>query len=109
MELTTNQSRQDTRICSTILADLDPDVDAIYRRANSLNVGYIRFSRAQTSIALESFTFSPYDTQNTITHYEAFWVLFLPIRFRWTNWQREMQCTKLLKRHEGRTRDLSRN
>ncbi|CAF4821194.1 unnamed protein product [Rotaria sp. Silwood1] len=35
-------------------------------------------------IALEPFTFSPYNTQNTITYYEAFWGLYLPIttRFR---------------------------
>ncbi|CAF3330409.1 unnamed protein product, partial [Rotaria sp. Silwood2] len=61
------------------LADLDPDVDAIYRLANPLAIGHIRFRREQTPIALEPFTFSPYNTQNTITHYEAFWGLFLPV------------------------------
>ncbi|CAF1446558.1 unnamed protein product [Adineta ricciae] len=61
------------------LADLDPDVDAIYRLTNSFRLGHIQFDPQQTPIALDAFTFSPYNTQNTITHYEAFWGLILPI------------------------------
>ncbi|CAF3920638.1 unnamed protein product [Rotaria sp. Silwood1] len=66
------------------LTDLDPDVDAIYRLSPPLSVGHIQFDRDQPPIALEPFTFSPYNTQNTITYYEAFWGLYLPIttRFR---------------------------
>ncbi|CAF2936853.1 unnamed protein product, partial [Rotaria sp. Silwood2] len=61
------------------LADLDPDVDAIYRLSHPLSIGRIKFDRDQPPIALEPFTFSPYNTQNTITYYEAFWGLYLPI------------------------------
>ncbi|CAF1684991.1 unnamed protein product, partial [Adineta ricciae] len=61
------------------LADLDPDVDAIYRLAHPMTIGRVQFDRDQPPIALESFTFSPYNTQNTVTHYEAFWGLYLPV------------------------------
>ncbi|CAF1390018.1 unnamed protein product [Didymodactylos carnosus] len=61
------------------LADLDPDVDAIYRLGHSMTLGKIRFDRQQQPIALEPHTYSPYNTQNTITHYEAFWGLYLPV------------------------------
>ncbi|UJR23246.1 hypothetical protein I4U23_026266 [Adineta vaga] len=61
------------------LADLDPDVDAIYRLAHPMTIGRVQFDRDQPPIALESFTFSPYNTQNTVTYYEAFWGLYLPV------------------------------
>ncbi|CAF1513559.1 unnamed protein product [Didymodactylos carnosus] len=61
------------------LADLDPDVDAIYRLAHPMTLGHIRFNRDQKPVAVEPFTFSPYNTQNTVTHYEAFWGLYLPV------------------------------
>ncbi|CAF4062170.1 unnamed protein product, partial [Rotaria sp. Silwood1] len=61
------------------LADLDPDVDALYRLAYPMSVGHIHFDRDQQPVALEPYTFSPYNTQNTVTHYEAFWGLYLPV------------------------------
>ncbi|CAF3788077.1 unnamed protein product, partial [Adineta steineri] len=61
------------------LADLDPDVDAIYRLAHPLSIGRIKFDRDQPPIAIEPFTYSPYNTQNTVTYYEAFWGLYLPV------------------------------
>ncbi|CAF1675077.1 unnamed protein product [Rotaria magnacalcarata] len=61
------------------LADLDPDVDALYRLAHPLSIGRIKFDQDQPPIALQPFTFSPYNTQNTVTHYEAFWGLYLPV------------------------------
>ncbi|CAF1174619.1 unnamed protein product, partial [Didymodactylos carnosus] len=78
----TRGTRPDDKINAYIqqyLADLDPDVDAIYRLANPMTLGHIRFIREQKPVALEPFTFSPYNTQNTITHYEAFWGLYLPV------------------------------
>ncbi|CAF1285966.1 unnamed protein product [Didymodactylos carnosus] len=61
------------------LADLDPDVDALYRLTNPLSIGRIKFDPNQPPVALQPFTFSPYNTQNTVTHYEAFWGLYLPV------------------------------
>ncbi|CAF4045241.1 unnamed protein product, partial [Rotaria sordida] len=50
-----------------------------YRLSHPLSIGQIQFDQDQSPIALEPFTFSPYNTQNTITYYEAFWGLYLPI------------------------------
>ncbi|CAF1042237.1 unnamed protein product [Didymodactylos carnosus] len=61
------------------LVDLDPDVDALYRLTHPMSVGHIYFDHEQPPVALEPFTFSPYNTQNTVTYYEAFWGLYLPI------------------------------
>ncbi|CAF1129118.1 unnamed protein product [Rotaria magnacalcarata] len=61
------------------LADLDPDVDALYRLTYPLTLGKIKFDKDQVPIILEQFTYSPYNTQNTITYYEAFWGLYLPV------------------------------
>nr|ACC43950.1 unknown [Philodina roseola] len=61
------------------LADLDPDVDALFRLTHPLSVGRVHFDRTQPPIAIDQSTFSPYNTQNTITHYEAFWGLYLPV------------------------------
>lgn len=47
--------------------------------AHPFLVGQVKFDPSQPPIALQPFTFSPYNTQNTITHYEAFWGLYLPI------------------------------
>ena len=44
-----------------------------------MTIGHIKFDRDQLPIAVAPFTFSPYNTQNTVTHYEAFWGLYLPI------------------------------
>ncbi|CAF4006231.1 unnamed protein product, partial [Adineta steineri] len=44
-----------------------------------LSIGRIKFDRDQPPIAIEPFTYSPYNTQNTVTYYEAFWGLYLPV------------------------------
>lgn len=44
-----------------------------------LTIGRIHFDQTQPPIVLEQGTYSPYNTQNTITHSEAFWGLLLPI------------------------------
>ncbi|UJR32727.1 hypothetical protein I4U23_020186 [Adineta vaga] len=61
------------------LIDGNPDVDALYRLAYPLAIDQIRFDRNQPSIVLQPYTFSPYNIQNTITYYEAFWGLILPV------------------------------
>ena len=50
-----------------------------FRLSNPSSIGQIKFDPDQPPIALQPFTFSPYNTQNTITHYEAFWGLYLPV------------------------------
>ena len=44
-----------------------------------MSIGRIRFDQDQPPIVLQPFTFSPYNTQNTVTYYEAFWGLYLPV------------------------------
>ena len=44
-----------------------------------MSIGRVHFDRDQPPIALQPFTFSPYNTQNTVTYYEAFWGLYLPV------------------------------
>lgn len=56
------------------LADLDPDVDAIYRLTNGK---VIRFAKNKT-FALERFTFCPFNSQNTYWQKQAFPLLYLP-------------------------------
>ncbi len=56
------------------LADLDPDVDAIYRLTNGET---IKFQRGKT-IALSPGTFCPFNSQNTYWDKTVFPLLFLP-------------------------------
>lgn len=56
------------------LADLDPDVDAIYRLTNGKQ---IRFAKNK-KIALDKFTFCPFNSQNTFWHKDAYPLLYLP-------------------------------
>ena len=44
-----------------------------------MTIGKIKFDKDQLPILLQPYTYSPYNTQNTITYYEAFWGLYLPI------------------------------
>jgi len=50
-----------------------------YRLTHPLTIGKIIFDKDQLPIVLQPFTYSPYNTQNTITYYEAFWGLYLPV------------------------------
>ncbi|CAF1081310.1 unnamed protein product [Adineta ricciae] len=74
-----NQDKITNTYIQQYLADLDPDVDALYRLTHPLSIGRIQFDPQQPPIAIQPFTFSPYNTQNTVTHYEAFWGLYLPV------------------------------
>jgi hypothetical protein len=62
------------------LADEDPDVDAIFRLTRSLD---INFTHAEP-VGLPTGVMCPFNSQNTIFHYEAFWGLLIPVttRFR---------------------------
>ncbi len=56
------------------LADLDPDVDAIYRLTNGK---VIKFKKNK-AVALNEYTFCPFNSQNTYWHRDTFPVLYLP-------------------------------
>ena len=58
----------------------DPDVDAIFRlsRKSSQKDLYLQFDKHAPVVRLPPGTFSPYNSQNTMFMYEAFWSLSLP-------------------------------
>jgi len=58
------------------LANVDPDVDAIFRMTQALPHS---FSRASKRVVLDSGIMSPYNAQATLHAYDAFWALLLPI------------------------------
>jgi hypothetical protein len=57
------------------LVNEDPDVDAIFR----LTQGKLLTFTSHQPIGLSRGTMSPFNTQNTIFHYDAFWGLMIPI------------------------------
>jgi hypothetical protein len=56
------------------LVDNDPDVDAIYRLTRG-----ITFNKKPQYLSLPHGTQCPFNSQNTIFHYQAFWGLLIPI------------------------------
>lgn len=58
------------------LVNGDPDVDAIFRLTRDID---ILFVTDRQPIALPTGTFCPFNSQNTIFHYQAFWALLIPI------------------------------
>lgn len=61
------------------LADLDPDVDAIFRLTRGNELKRIRFDRNQPAVALPRGLFCPFNSQNTVWHGLAFWGLLIPV------------------------------
>ncbi len=57
------------------LANIDPDVDAIFRLTRQEEVIF----EDHDPICLAAYTMSPFNSQNTIFYYHAFWGLVLPI------------------------------
>ena len=60
--------------------DSDPDVDALVRLKHPMFTINVRFDHDRGPIALDPFIYSPYNSQNTIHHYEALWGLYLPVK-----------------------------
>jgi len=60
------------------VADLDPDVDAIWRLKNPEKIGHVRFSASKLPLAFNQGSLSPYNSQNTAHYLSAFWALFIP-------------------------------
>jgi len=63
------------------LANGDPDMDAIFRLTRKDHGKKIDFSFDETMqpIALPAFLFSPFNSQNTLFHYNALWGLLIPV------------------------------
>ena len=83
----------------------DPDVDAIFRltKSNSNNKQEtqrinIKFDPSSPSIQYPLYLLSPYNSQNTLIHYDAFWSLYLPktVPFRLTDIWRSYWSQRLL-------------
>ena len=78
----------------------DPDVDAIFRLLNADEAKGldVQFSKHAPPIILNTGTFCPFNSQNTLFHSDAFWSLFLPVSvaFRVTDIWRGYFAQKLL-------------
>ncbi|GJJ75015.1 hypothetical protein EMPS_07373 [Entomortierella parvispora] len=61
------------------LADLDPDVDAIFRLTQGQELKQARFCKKSPSLRLSPGTFSPFNSQNTLFSYDTLWGLLLPV------------------------------
>eukprot|EP01102_Stenamoeba_stenopodia_P020636 TRINITY_DN8121_c0_g3_i2.p1 TRINITY_DN8121_c0_g3~~TRINITY_DN8121_c0_g3_i2.p1 ORF type:complete len:527 (-),score=138.73 TRINITY_DN8121_c0_g3_i2:59-1639(-) len=80
------------------LADLDPDVDAIFRLTRPDALPHVEFDADQDPIVIAPGTLCPFNSQNTIFHYNAFWGLILPttVNFRLTDIWRGYWAQRLL-------------
>lgn len=58
------------------LADVDPDVDAIFRLTQPLN---ITFAKSAPSVVLPHGIMAPFNSQNTLFDRDALWGLLLPV------------------------------
>ena len=80
------------------LADLDPDVDAIFRLTNPEDIATVHFDKKASPIKLARGIASPFNSQNTLWHKDAFWGMLLPITvtFRATDIMRGYWCQRML-------------
>jgi len=60
------------------LADLDPDVDAVFRLTHPSETGTIRFCANVPPLRLEAGLYSPFNSQNTLFHQGTLWAMLLP-------------------------------
>lgn len=78
----------------------DPDVDAIFRLTRTLehNKIDIKFDETSPSIQYPLYKFTPYNSQNTLISYDAFWSLYLPksVSFRLTDIWRSYWSQRLM-------------
>lgn len=77
-----------TSIVQQGVVDGDPDVDAVFRLTKGLKYKKfdIKFDESSPSVQLPIGKLAPFNSQNTLFHYEAFWMLYLPktVSFRLT-------------------------
>jgi len=90
------QSQESTNPIRQHLADLDPDVDSIYRLIFKKS---ITFEQNSYSIVLGSNCHSPFNSQNTYFDIESFPLLYLPsfVSFRMTDIWRSFVALKICK------------
>ena len=78
----------------------DPDVDAIFRLTKTMNYKKIdiNFDKSAPSIQYPIYKISPYNSQNTLFTYDAFWSLYLPytVTFRLTDIWRSYWAQRLM-------------
>eukprot|EP00240_Pyramimonas_obovata_P001512 CAMPEP_0118934862 /NCGR_PEP_ID=MMETSP1169-20130426/14324_1 /TAXON_ID=36882 /ORGANISM="Pyramimonas obovata, Strain CCMP722" /LENGTH=495 /DNA_ID=CAMNT_0006877811 /DNA_START=38 /DNA_END=1525 /DNA_ORIENTATION=- len=60
------------------LADLDPDVDAIFRLVRAKELGNFKFNPTAPPLSYPAGVMSPYNSQNTVHYASAFWGLYIP-------------------------------
>ncbi len=82
------------------VVDGDPDIDAIYRLTRK-DTGVrldVKFDRTQDIVLLPRGTMCPYNAQNTLYVYDAFWTLLLPgtVNMRITDIWRSYLMQRLL-------------
>lgn len=73
---------EDERIRALIhhkVINFAPDVDARTYLTRQYRCKSVQFDSNRGQVVLEPFTFSPYNSRNTIHHYDAFWGLYMPI------------------------------
>lgn len=78
----------------------DPDVDAIFRLTKSMAYKKIdlKFDSSAPSFQIPLYKMSPYNSQNTLFSYNAFWSLYLPktVTFRLTDIWRSYWAQRLM-------------
>jgi hypothetical protein len=78
----------------------DPDCDAIFRLTKTMNYKKIdlKFDETSPSLQYPVGKMSPYNSQNTLFTYEAFWSLYLPqsVTFRLTDIWRSYWAQRLM-------------
>lgn len=93
-------SKKPTSIIQQSVVNGDPDVDAIFRLSKSLDQQKfdIYFDETAPSFRIPKYKLTPFNSQNTLYHYKAFWALYLPhsVSFRLTDIWRSYWSQRLL-------------
>ena len=89
-----------TSIIQQSVVNGDPDVDAIFRLTKTLEYKRIdiKFDSSSPSVRIPLFKLTPFNSQNTLFHYKAFWALYLPhsVSFRLTDIWRSYWAQRLM-------------
>jgi len=92
--------KKSTSIIQQSVVNGDPDVDAIFRLTKSLEYKRIdiKFDSSSPSVRIPLFKLTPFNSQNTLFHYKAFWALYLPhsVTFRLTDIWRSYWAQRLM-------------
>jgi hypothetical protein len=89
-----------TSIIQQSVVNGDPDVDAIFRLTKTLDYKRIdiKFDDSSPTVRIPLYKITPFNSQNTLFHYKAFWALYLPstVSFRLTDIWRSYWCQRLI-------------